>query len=362
MNPYLSRYLSRHFSRLEINRLKNEREKAIKEIKSLPSSVSRMRKSEVEEARRSADRFARARNDLNNDPRRETIPTQIAEHETQISKIKIEIDELNTALKELRKCAEDQHNIDILEKQVKQELEILDEIKDEHSFLMHKFKIKLPNVEKGEREEVNTEMNTMLDEVTDLYETGKNDLDNAEEALKTTSAKLSQQSALLSHNQDRLVKKKDRLASLSARGVQQIKNVFKALRQFETNANGDIGFDPNADPQQLLQYFTTKIGELSTDDSQPESVTRVMKKLKKLSKVKGEDGEVVRLQCPCCTRTLEPPDDVAIFNDRMNFLADPDQSELIKTDENTAKMNRSALNNYTNWRNISKFVSCPRHF
>lgn len=351
MNPY--------FSCLEINRLKNEREKASKDLKSLPSSVSRMRKSEVEEARRSAERFAKTRNDLNNDPKRETIPTQIAEHETQISKIKIDIDELNTALKELRKCAEDQHNIDILEKQVKQDLEVLDEIKDEHSFLMHKFKIKLPNVENGEREEVNKEMNTMLDEVTDLYETGKNDLDNAEEALKTTSAQLSQQSALLSHKQDTLVKKKDQLAALSARGVQQIKNVIKALRQFETNANGDIGFDPNSDPQQLLQYFTMKIGELSADDSQPESVTRVMKKLKKLSKVRDRDGEIVRLQCPCCTRVLEGQDEVAMFKDRMDVLADPDQSELIKTDENTAKMNRSALNNYVNWRNISKFVSCP---
>jgi len=342
---------------LAIVNYRKEYENASKELKSLPSTFSRMRKSDIDEAKRSAERFAKARNDLNNDPKRNTIPRQISENDAKISKIKIDIDELNTALKELRKCAEDQHNIDILEKQMRQDIELLDEMEKENSFLLQKYQVKLPDVKNVESAEVNRMMDSLLEEITDKFEKSKSDLEKAEEQLKSSSAQLSKLSAVLSHKQETLSKQKDQLTILSTdgRGVQQIKNAIKAVRQFETSTNGDIGFDPNADPQSLLLYFTKKIGELSNDDSQPESVSKVIKKLKKLSKIRNEDGVVVELRCPCCTRFLdEKTDEVAIFQDQMDTLADPNQSVLMKTDENTTKFNRSALNNYMNWRNISK--------
>ena len=340
---------------IELIRLHDERSKATKEISKLPRTGSRVRKSEIDEAKRSAERFAKARNDLNKDPRRETIPKEIVEKESKIFKIKSDIDGLNSILKELRKCAEDQNNIDILQRQVTQDMELIEEMRQENSFLLRKFNIKIPNVETDNCLEVNNKMDSILDDVTNNMDKINNDYNQACERQKKSSSQFSKVSALLSHKQETLKRQKERLTELSKedRGVHQIRNVIKAVRSFENQMYGDTRVAPNADPQQLLQYFTTRIGELSTEELQPESVSKVIKKLKKLVKKKNRDGVVVELICPCCTRALDVAEAV-VFQEEMKALADPSNSAIIKSDQSAAKANRSAMTNYENWRNLSK--------
>lgn len=326
-------------------------------MKGLPRSSSRMRKSEIDEAKRSADSFADKRDKLNRDERLKTIPRDIEEKDIKITKMKGEIDGLNNALKELRKCAEDQNNIDILVKQVRQDSELIEEMKGENDFLLKYFKIKLPDVERGDGREVNDTMDSILLDVESKLNTTTSEYDKAIEEQKKSSDQVSKVSALLSHKKETLEYQNEQLSVLNkdGRGVQGIKNVIKIARQFETKHFQRCDIAVNANPQQLQQYFTKRLGELSSEELQPEGVSKVIKKLRKLAKVRDETGTIVDIQCPCCARPMEGKE-IEVFEKEMKELADPENSAIVKSEKHSAKLNRSALSNYEKWRNLSKYT------
>lgn len=339
---------------LDMKRLSSEREDAMREINTLPRSSSRMRKSEIDEAKRNRDRFVKARNDMNNDTRRQAIPQQIKDNKSKLSKIIRDIDDLNPILQDLQKCAKDQHDIDSLEIQITQELEVIEETKADNSFLLQKFHINFPDIQYGDCSDVNNAMNSILDEITDKFDIVKKDLESANEACKKSSDQLSKQSALLSHKQQRFSILQERLKSLSmdGKGVQKIKNVIKIARQFELNNYGETGVDHQFEPQQLLQYFTNKMSDFSSGEAaQPTNIIRVIKQMKSLVTELDSDS----LRCPCCTRTMQEKEELRAFRTQMAKLADPETSPLIKLDKDQAASNRSALTNYENWRNLSKW-------
>ena len=57
--------------------------------------------------------------------------------------IKESIKEITVTLKELRTCAEEQNKIDLLELQVVQDTELVEEMKDENSFLIQRYNIQI---------------------------------------------------------------------------------------------------------------------------------------------------------------------------------------------------------------------------
>ncbi len=318
-----------------------------------------MRKSEIDEAKRAAERYAKIRNDLNNDSRRDSIPKEISEKESKIFKIKADIDELNSALRELRKCAEEQNNIDILQRQVQQDLELIDEMKEENDFLLKRFQIRVPDVDAEDCTTVNNAMDSILDDVTDKLDKCTRDFDKASDDQKKNANKLSKLSALVSHKRDLLAKRKEQQNVLNAdgRGVQKIKAVVKSARNFEREVFGETQVALNMDPQNLLQYFTVRIGEANAEEGvSPETTSKIIKKLKKMAKVKDQFGETQKITCPCCARDLVGQE-INVFQEKMDNLADPIDSPIIKTDEKVAKQTRSAIKNYENWRNLSKLLS-----
>ena len=93
------------------SRNENEKEKALSELSNINSQLnySRVRRSDIDDAKRQAERFAEQRNELNNDPRRKEIPRHIRQCEEKIDKLKREIEDDNIAIKELRRCVEEQN-------------------------------------------------------------------------------------------------------------------------------------------------------------------------------------------------------------------------------------------------------------
>ena len=344
----------------EQQRLAEERTNASKEMNALPRSTSRTRKNDIDDAKNSAARFAQIRDKHNNNPRRKSIPREISEKEQKISKLKCEIEDLNGILKELRKCAEEQNNIKILERQLENDLELVEEQKQDHDYLLQKYDIKLPDIENWSSTQINGAMDSILDHVTNEYDTIKTDYENAMEEQKKSSDDLSKKKALLSHNQETLAQRRNQLDALTkdGSGVQLIKKVMAAVEKFEVNHDGAIGYRQNSDPQQMIQYFTQKMEQLSRDEAQPDTVKGIIAKLRKLSVVKGSSRNATTFRCPCCTRSMNT-EELRTFNNEMIKLGDPVQSDLIKKIEDAAKSNRSALTNYENWRNICKFVPNP---
>jgi len=341
---------------IDLSRLSDNRSKAERELNKIPRTSSRMRKSEIDEARRNAERMARTRDELSRDPRRTEIPNEIKLKADKISQKKNEIEELASILQDLRRCAEEQNSIDILERQVDQDLELIDELKNDHSFILanyHDIKAKLPHEGTEIDSSVSNAMDSIVDEVSENLDSTKTQLDEASEQLKQCESKVSKTSALLSHKQDTLSQRKEQLSLLSSEngGVQRIKNIIRTVRQFEIGSFGSTEISTNVDPQQLLQHFTTKIGELSSDEVQPESILKTMKKLKKLAKVKDNNGNVTELRCPCCTRVMDN-NEIVVFQQQIDNLSHPENSAIIQMDQNNAQLNRSAMRNYENWRNI----------
>ena len=84
---------------------------------------TRTRKSDIDDARQLAEKYAKIRDDLNNDPRRKEIPKEIKSKEDEISKIDSQIAEDKSLLIDLRQCAETLNSISIFERQIRKDME-----------------------------------------------------------------------------------------------------------------------------------------------------------------------------------------------------------------------------------------------
>ncbi len=328
---------------VDLHRLASEREKAKREIQKMSRiiSSSRMRKSDIEEAKRTAAKFAKIQNDLHNDPRRTEIPREIKENEEKVASLKGDIKGITDVLHDLRKCAEEQNSIDMLEHQITQDMELVEEMKNENSALLYQYNVQIP-LDGNERELVST-MDTLLGDIGDKYETASKAVEERSDALKENENRLSELSALMNQNKSTLRNRNDELSKLvgDGRGVQRIKNIIKSVRQFEQNFFGECNLSATAEPQQLLEHFTKKLGELATEHDQPESVSRTMTKLRKMAKRKNAAGEAIGIICPCCVRPLDG-DEVKIFQENMEKLADIDESPIILWDQNKARLSATA--------------------
>jgi len=200
-----------------------------------------------------------------------------------------------------------------------------------------------------DQEELLNAMETMLYKVSDKIDVSGTELHCAEDNLKSVEKILSKENALLNHAKTTLDSRRIKLQELGGRGVQRIKQIFKAVRTFENAQGFGDTVLGNVEPQELMEHLTKRIEEFTTDDDQPESITRTIKKLRKLSKVKDESGQVVDVVCPCCSRSMEP-NVLKVFDDNMNNFADPANSKIVKIDQARSLRSRSAIRNFEAWR------------
>ncbi len=95
-----------------------------------------MRKGDVEDAKRQANELAKSRDAMNNNPRREEITKEIRVLEDRLKSLSATI-EVDTKIRDqLRLRSTEQNEIDMLDRQVTQEYDILTESLRDNSYLI----------------------------------------------------------------------------------------------------------------------------------------------------------------------------------------------------------------------------------
>lgn len=334
----------------DLKRIAAEREKAKKEHQKISriTTSAQVRESDIQDARNQLKKYTDMRNEKMNDPRRAEIPLEIKDYEDRMKTLKSDVDDLNTILKQLRKVAEEQNYIHMLERQVVSDTSMMQDMINENSFTLQSKNVEIrlddPNTTENLRRIVN--------DLSDKLDQSKQDLDQYVDGLKEAENNFSALSGVLSQKKMTLEKKTNQLEALCSDGggVQKIKHIIKAARQFESNTFDETTLTPDVEPQQLLQHFTDKLGELAIDSDQPETISRTIKKLKKLSKKKNAAGETIDIICPCCTRSMNA-DEAIVFQSQIHKLADASESPIILMDKEKAQINAMATRNYSIWRN-----------
>ena len=115
---------------------KSQASNELRQISSLSSSLSRVRKGDVEDAKRQANELAKNRDAMNNNPRREEITKEIRVLEDRLKSLSATI-EVDTKIRDqLRLRSTEQNEIDMLDRQVTQEYDILTESLRDNSYLI----------------------------------------------------------------------------------------------------------------------------------------------------------------------------------------------------------------------------------
>mmetsp|Transcript_3508 Transcript_3508/g.4355 ORF Transcript_3508/g.4355 Transcript_3508/m.4355 type:complete len:409 (-) Transcript_3508:156-1382(-) len=266
--------------REKLMKQQREAKRELQNITSQSSSRSRLHKNDIDDAKRAAARYARERDEANQDPRIKSIPLEISKISERMRSIQVELEEDKTTLSQLRRCSDISNEISMLERQKEGDVEGLKDTISDNSFLLQKFDA-YPTL-RGDNY-VNT-IETLADNVRIKHENTREESDRASEELAQLQQTIGEKSALLSHNKRSLETLKAREAALCAddRGVQKIRRVINAVRNFEHQQldTGVTVVQNDMEPQKLLEHLTERIGEYSAEDT-PESIARTMKKLKK---------------------------------------------------------------------------------
>ena len=125
-----------------LDRKRNDTAKnqAIRELTQISSQMSsglpRVRKEHVDEARRHAEEIAKTRDTINNHPRRGEIAKEIRVLEDRLKSISTTIEQDSKIRDQLRLRFNEQSEIDMLERQVSQEFDVLNDLVRDNDFLI----------------------------------------------------------------------------------------------------------------------------------------------------------------------------------------------------------------------------------
>jgi len=252
-------------------------------------------------------------------------------------------------LKDLRQCAEVLNSIAILKRQIKKDMELIEEIKidaEEKDFLT-KYGMQMNT----DHEDINFASDNMVSEVVLKLEAYQSGSDQNNTDLKAFASQVAKKSALLNHNKQTLKQRKEHYAVLigEGRGVQRIKNIIKCLRQFEQKNFGNI-ISLEIEPQELLNFLTKRIGEESICEEKNGVIVWTLKRLHNLADIKDDEGNPLKIVCPCCGRKLKEDEEIETFENSLKELQDPEHSSLLMK-PTEVEFSRSALQNYETWRN-----------
>jgi DNA repair protein RAD50 len=279
--------------REKLNREQTEARKELQNIGSQLATTTRVRKTDVENAKASAAKFAKERDELNSDPRRTDIPTEIRSLDEKIDKSKREIEYDQADLKDLRRTVEAQNAIAVLKEQCTKDLEPLQESIQEQSFVLQQYNIttpqELPGAEGSDEngDELTTAMEKVVDDISTKFDLSNHELSRSTEEANRLQQVVSEKSALLRHDQRALTSKRARMSQLDGPNgsIEKVRRVVTSLRQYE----GDIGVVTPADineakPQELLSYLGNMLEESesqSTEGIQEDTVRKIFTRLKK---------------------------------------------------------------------------------
>jgi DNA repair protein RAD50 len=276
-------------------KLEKEHDGARKELSRIGTqltSTSRLRKSDVEEAKRNAAEIAKKRDETNDNPRRTQVPIEIRSVEEKMDKLKRDLEDDKMALTMLRHSAEAQNAIVVLKEQSAKELESLqDSIKD-LGYVFQQYNItdpgELPStLEDTSGEDLTQTVSKIVDELSDKYHGLTLEQSKTSGEVNRLQKTVSENQALLAHNQRALSSKKLSIGQLDAKNgsIDKIRRVAVELRRFESEhgVTTPVSLDESK-PQELQSYLDTKLEEeesTSTEGIQPAVVRKIMKKLLK---------------------------------------------------------------------------------
>mmetsp|Transcript_16487 Transcript_16487/g.39219 ORF Transcript_16487/g.39219 Transcript_16487/m.39219 type:complete len:1428 (+) Transcript_16487:133-4416(+) len=336
----------------EKTRLKAKIEEALQESQSLKSSGSshqKIRKGDIDEAKKLAAKARQEADAANSDARMTVIPQEIREAEDKIAALKGQIEDDQRLVTEMRKHEDELREVQMLKRQVENEREVIEEVlKDENSAL---YKYQVDTTLGEDNGDIYRSIEEKANTVNSAFMLQKDKLDAAERKLSDTQKRLTEKSSLHSHNARQLNQLRAQMQGLSQpnRGHAKIETVIRESQKWDLNhskSNSTVG--TNSDPQQIIDHFSQRIADCKEEYDSPESISRTIKKLKKLAK-NTDAGSARGLKCPCCLKAITA-DDINDFKETMRELADPVNSAIVKMDEALAQDRKEEVELYTKWR------------
>lgn len=218
------------------------------------------------------------------------------------------------------------------------------EIKEQNNFLLQKYGFQWAVSLGMSAEQLIKVTQDLLTDVAKHDDSIESDLSDAREQVRTIESRFSQVTAILNHNRHLFMDRKARRQGLLSGGVQIIKDIIQSISLLDEALDDNEKMKPDAEPQAIIQYLSKRIVEVDIDS--PYSIRRTMKKLKWMGKPSSESGATA---CPCCQRAMDETT-LAVFNARMDSLANLEESDIIRIDQEKLERTNIALKNYEEWR------------
>ncbi|KAL7429484.1 hypothetical protein ACHAXM_001722 [Skeletonema potamos] len=329
---------------IDIKRSQSAKEEAKKELQNIAtqssSAYNRVKKSDVDEAKRAAVELAKSRDEMNNDPRREEITREIRVQEDRLKTIAVKIEQDTNLRNQLRELSDEQNEIDMLAKQVTQEYEILEEKLKDASYLLQAHQ---ESHVKISPDDPVIPLEYLLDNIRNKKLNADDDVTRCNDAVAEVMKKQSEKKALQGSYQQRMAQLTQRKNFLyrPEGGVNKIASVIRAIVRYDKEIIDTDRINDYANPSDVLAYLGDQIAEYAAVDIKPEAIKRVLKRLKRMAQS--------NMECPCCARAFRENDEINAFQSRILELSDESVSELIVTQDG-ASAARDAIDRYEKWR------------
>jgi len=226
----------------------------------------KLRKGNLEDAKKSALMAAKNRDGANADPRRKDIPVEITSLTNKIDDIKIKIENDKVVQQDLRRTFETQSAIEQMKGQCQTELEELKEKVSDYRFQFQAYKVSpppsdLPGDDTDKRgEELKKIMESVSEEITDKFDDRERELIKNQDAIRRIEAIVSEKSALYNHDIQSIRSKQQRLGGLKP-SIERTRQVVEELRSFELRDQKvptPVAIT-DARPEALLSYLTDRV-------------------------------------------------------------------------------------------------------
>jgi len=267
----------------------------------------------------------------------------------------VKIEQDTNLRNQLRELSDEQNEIDMLEKQVAQEYEILEEKLRDASYLLqthHESHVKISP------DDPVIPLEHLLDNIRNKKLNADDDVTRCNDAVAEVMKKQSEKKALQGSYQQRMAQLTQRKNFFfrPEGGVNKIASVIRAIIRYDKDTIDTDRINDNANPSDVLAYLGEQIADYSAVDIKPEAIKRVLKRLKRMAQS--------NMECPCCARAFRENDEINAFQSRILELSDESVSELMVTQDGAATA-RDAIDRYEKWRktisdNISEHIEYTR--
>lgn len=241
---------------------------------SAQAASSRIRKNDIDNAKRRAEEAATERDKFVNDPRIKSNSQEIGTHESEIDRINRTIEDDNGTLAELRSCSKLQDEVKMLEDQVARDEERLQEIYSDNSHQFGKYELT------ATANDLNS-LETLANSARDLkkqYTVRKRDADKkfADKQNECTKAR-----TLLDHSNRQGALKRKQMSMLKPK-TEQMKNVVAEIRRYQSENFTDDVVSEQVESKELLDVIEKSLKECSVEGDQAAMMKQLMKMLKNM--------------------------------------------------------------------------------